>query len=355
MEQNNPLVSFIVPVYKVEQYLPQCVDSLLCQQGAPFEVILVDDGSPDGCPALCDAYAAADPRVRVVHQANGGPALARNAGLEAARGVWVSFVDGDDWLEADALACLVKELDETTDVMVFGIQEVSVRQVTPRPFCRAARRFSPEELRQLTLYTFDRFFPVTCCERGFLLGSSCNKLYRRAFLLAHGLAFGQGYHDEDLLFTAQVLCADPRLNGMPAILYNYRQREDSAMRGYKPNARALIEPQVLEVRRFLLKQFPGDEDFARAASMRALTGFLYLMVLDFCHPANPLPYSQRRAAFLAARDFDVFCTALDEKQIARGLPPARRFLTFLCRYRLFFAADLANRLRTLRSATPKKA
>ena len=100
----EPVVSFIVPVYKVAAYLPACVDSILAQQGTSFEVILVDDGSPDNSGQVCDDYAEKDARVRVIHQENAGVSAARNAGLDAARGQWVCFVDGDDWLAPDFLA-----------------------------------------------------------------------------------------------------------------------------------------------------------------------------------------------------------------------------------------------------------
>lgn len=94
----NPLISVIVPIYKVEPYLKRCVDSLLAQTYQELELWLVDDGSPDGCGLLCDAYAAADPRVRVLHKQNGGLSDARNAAMAVAAGEYIAFVDGDDWV-----------------------------------------------------------------------------------------------------------------------------------------------------------------------------------------------------------------------------------------------------------------
>ena len=91
-------ISVLVPIYRIEKYLPQCIDSILDQSFTDFELILVDDGSPDGCPEICDSYAAKDPRVRVVHKENGGLLSARKAGLENARGKYIAFVDGDCWL-----------------------------------------------------------------------------------------------------------------------------------------------------------------------------------------------------------------------------------------------------------------
>lgn len=107
MQAQNPTLSVIVPVYRVEQYLEKCIRSILGQTMADLELILVDDGSPDGCPALCDAAAEQDPRVRVIHQKNGGLSAARNAGLDIARGEWIGFVDSDDFVALDLYRTLL--------------------------------------------------------------------------------------------------------------------------------------------------------------------------------------------------------------------------------------------------------
>ena len=92
-------VSIIVPIYKVEDYIRECIDSILAQTYPDFELILVDDGSPDSCGRICDDYANRDNRIKVVHKVNGGLTSARNAGLEVAKGEWIMHVDGDDWIE----------------------------------------------------------------------------------------------------------------------------------------------------------------------------------------------------------------------------------------------------------------
>ena len=108
-----PEISVIVPVYKAEAYLHACVDSILSQTVSNFELILVDDGSPDGCGAICDDYAARDSRVRVIHQKNQGQAAARNHALAAAEGEWVCFVDSDDAVHPQMLECLRKAAAES--------------------------------------------------------------------------------------------------------------------------------------------------------------------------------------------------------------------------------------------------
>ena len=110
--QNEPLISVIVPVYKVEQYLDRCVQSIVDQTYKNLEIILVDDGSPDNCPAMCDAWAEKDDRVQVIHKENGGVSSARNVGLDAVTGSYIAFVDADDWIESDMLEFLLHNIIE---------------------------------------------------------------------------------------------------------------------------------------------------------------------------------------------------------------------------------------------------
>jgi len=115
-----PIVSIIVPVYKVEKYLPRCLDSILVQTFADFECILIDDDSPDNCPAICDEYASKDNRIVVIHRDNKGVAVARDTGLKKAQGEFIYFVDSDDWIEPKALELLYKKQRETDADIVLG-------------------------------------------------------------------------------------------------------------------------------------------------------------------------------------------------------------------------------------------
>lgn len=108
----NPLISVIVPVYKVEEYLPQCIESILAQTYRNLEIILIDDGSPDRCPQICDEYARKDPRICVIHQKNQGVSAARNAGLERATGDYIGFVDGDNSISPVMYENLLKLIEQ---------------------------------------------------------------------------------------------------------------------------------------------------------------------------------------------------------------------------------------------------
>ena len=118
-------LSIVVPVYNVEQYLHQCIDSILHQTFQDFELILVDDGSPDDCPKICDEYAKNDSRIKVIHKTNGGLSSARNAGLQIARGEYISFIDSDDFLDPITYTHVFSIFNkENVDVVIFGRYEV---------------------------------------------------------------------------------------------------------------------------------------------------------------------------------------------------------------------------------------
>ena len=129
-----PQVSIIVPIYKTKEYMDQCMQSLRSQSYSNLEIILVDDGSPDDCPAICDTLATQDTRIRVIHKENEGAAFARKAGLDAASGQYVLFVDSDDWLDTDAVASCVKIAQrDSADCVMFGYIREYPEKSIPNP------------------------------------------------------------------------------------------------------------------------------------------------------------------------------------------------------------------------------
>lgn len=124
--QITPKISCIVPVYNVEKYLRRCVDSILNQTFTDFELILVDDGSLDNSPAICDEYAVKDSRIKVIHKVNGGVSSARNVGLDVAKGEWICFVDSDDLIEADYMQKMYEAaINNNSDFIMCGIQQIA--------------------------------------------------------------------------------------------------------------------------------------------------------------------------------------------------------------------------------------
>lgn len=215
----SPKITVIVPVYRAERYLADCVDSILGQSFRDFELLLVDDGSPDGCPALCDRFAGEDARVTVIHKANGGVSSARNAGLAQARGEYVVFVDSDDYLGPDylqELCALRQSADPEAEVLVISdYQPFSPQGPVARTFPPAfsvalpGDRPEPDAYRQLA-FGF-RIFPPYC------------KLYHRRVIEAHGLRFREDLRTaEDFDFNCRYLRHVSRVIYTPSVHYHYR-------------------------------------------------------------------------------------------------------------------------------------
>lgn len=185
-ERKAPLISVIVPIYKVELYLSKCLDSIVGQTYRNLEIILVDDGSPDNCGAICDMYAARDNRITVLHQENRGVAAARNAGLAAAFGEWIGWVDPDDIIELDMYEYLLTcALAHNADIAVCGIRTMINGQEVPRWI--SARK---------KMVLLDREKAVEQYLSGELHYGCVNKLSRRS--LWEGLYFPDYQMAEDL-------------------------------------------------------------------------------------------------------------------------------------------------------------
>ena len=175
-----PKISVIIPIYKVEKYLTRCIDSVLAQTYTDFEVILVDDGSPDNCPAICDEYAKKDDRVNVIHKKNGGLSDARNAGLKLARGEYVMFLDGDDYVTADCFNVLLCGNEKNADLVVGTLTyayEDSERQVFQKE--RENVSFKKAD--------FPKYIYALLDERR--LNYVHAKLYKRQIIEENGLSF----------------------------------------------------------------------------------------------------------------------------------------------------------------------
>ena len=209
----NQTISVIVPVYNVEQYLPQCVDSILSQDYRDLEVILIDDGSTDASGQLCDRYGALDSRVRVIHQKNGGAAAAKNAGLRMASGDYLTFADSDDYLEPGAYSFLMKTLQETNaDAVQGSFRECYRNRTEEQRIC--------EEILEGCDYLLR--FP-----KDFSCALLWNKLYRRE--LFDGVFFEEGHKIDDEYFTYQGFLEPRKVVRTDRIIYNYRKRSSSVM------------------------------------------------------------------------------------------------------------------------------
>ena len=211
-----PMFSIIIPIYKVEDYLPKCIDSILAQKCQDFELLLIDDGSPDSCGKICDDYAAKHPRIRAVHQPNGGAGAARNRGISLATGEYLLFVDGDDYLSDNFLSDLLDTAKTTpADLILFGAE-------VERDGKKVGELHEDVPVGKL-LNVADEprlFFGVM---------APWNRAYRRTLFTEHDIDFATKVWYEDIRVVTKVLAAAKTAVRLPDAYYHYLQREGSSM------------------------------------------------------------------------------------------------------------------------------
>lgn len=207
-----PKVSVVIPVYKVEPYLRRCVDSVLAQTLSDLEIILVDDGSPDHCPEICDEYASKHENIQVVHKPNGGLASARNAGMRVAQGDYILFVDSDDWIDPETAAELVSVAENyQVDFVRFRPMYAGWPGHEDGSICDFGTEQGMHEglyrKQEIAEAIYPRLFATPQMTLGVIV-AAWRSLYRRAFLEKNMLYFDEEVrYSEDTIFSAKVVMA----------------------------------------------------------------------------------------------------------------------------------------------------
>ena len=205
------MISVIVPVYKVERYLRQCLDSICNQTYRDLEILIIDDGSPDKCGDICEEYAQKDKRVRVFHTENKGLSAARNLGLLEAKGEYIGFVDSDDWIDPDMYEVLLQRLKETgTDISTCGLWKEYQKNRFSESICDVVF-VGTETIRSLV------------CKR--ICNLVWDKLYKRKTW--EGISFPENHNYEDIATTYKVILQAYSVSSTSKILYHYRMRDNS--------------------------------------------------------------------------------------------------------------------------------
>ena len=210
----NYFVSIIIPVYNIEKYIEECVNSVLVQSYKNFEVILVDDGSKDRSSIICDDLANLDNRIKVIHKKNGGLSSARNAGIKASKGDYIAFIDGDDyWDDRDFLKDVVKCLDESkADFISFGLKKY----------------YENEDFIQDTKYIFDRNLVDINNKKKTLdylisnnlyISSAWSKIVKRDIIMSNNLFFKEGILSEDIDWSARLLIYADKIDVIEFLIF----------------------------------------------------------------------------------------------------------------------------------------
>ncbi|MBM7635974.1 glycosyltransferase [Streptococcus saliviloxodontae] len=219
MEMNEELISIVVPVYNVSDYLKRCVESLMQQTYTNIEIILVNDGSTDASGEMCDELAASDSRITVVHQENGGLSAARNSGLRVAQGDYLMYVDSDDYIALDSCESFLPYCDGQNDIILADCQKIDGDAVSYIEHTHA----TPGKVYH------SRDFVIEAIKSNEWYAPACFNLYRRQFLIDNHLFFKQGILFEDVQMLPRLYLAANKVVYLKKVFYHYIIRENSIM------------------------------------------------------------------------------------------------------------------------------
>lgn len=232
-------ISVIIPVYKAEKYIRRCVDSLIRQTYTDIEIVLVDDGSPDRCPAICDEYASKDKRVKVIHCENGGSMKARQVGFEAASGEYIGFADSDDWAEPDMYEKLAEATKKyNADITICGYY-IDFPDFVKEHYSRLKKVFYDKGDLEHDIYPY---LFLTSASDEFLVEACCwNKLYKKEILARNiNRVDGRAKVGEDSAFVFSSVIDSNTIAVVNKCLYHYYCNDNSIMTGYDPKMPQII-------------------------------------------------------------------------------------------------------------------
>ena len=294
----NPLISVIIPIYNVEKYLARCVDSIVNQTYKNLEIILVDDGSPDRCPQMCDDYAEKDSRIKVVHKKNGGLSDARNAGIAVATGEYISFIDSDDYVSDDFFECLLDVINKENS----DIAECSVVKFYED------NRFD-EFSDDLSVKTYDTQDAMSAliAENPFHQ-HVWNKLYKTE--LVKDIPYAVGKLNEDEFWTYQVFGRANKVARLNKTMYYYFQRNSSIMGvGYNIRRLDALEGKANR-QKYIENNFPDLSTQAKI-DLYGSCMFAYQSVLKFMSGAD-----KKKALELIRKYRKMYNLSFDEIKLA---------------------------------------
>ena len=284
------MVSVIVPVYKVEDYIRECIDSILAQTYPDFELILVDDGSPDDSGRICDDYAKGDNRIKVVHKVNGGLTSARNAGLEVAKGEWIMHVDGDDWIEPDMIESLIEAAQVTGADLVFG----DFMKYGPSAGYNKLPTWGSDKKKSMSNYL------------AYTMTTIWGSIAKRSLYADHSLKSPEGIsYCEDFHLIVRLCHFAKKVVNVHRPFYHYRYRPTSIMSNMSRKTEADEQWACQDTIRFFKEQ-GVYEDYRKVMSWRVLKSAQELLL-------DPADHKRFMELFNDGREFIFSCPFVNRK------------------------------------------
>lgn len=329
---DEELISVIVPVYNVEKYLRQCVDSIINQSYKNLQIILIDDGSKDKSGKICDEYAKKDKRIEVIHKENAGVSAARNTGLDNAKGEWVTFIDSDDWIEKNFCCVLYKKaIEEEADIVLCEYNRRIEKNID------RIELTSKEEIINSGMHLQNALTPQTGC------GYCTMKLIKKSIIKDR---FDESLEvAEDALFSIQL---SNKLNKeviLRKALYNYRMNRESAVKRYDEKYPQKYLKAIKKIRRYLEEQHSEKETIQNYHNFVAY--HVMLIAVNYCyHPEN----KQKHKLLILKK----VCEQEDfkdgiEKSNYDGLSLTRKITLFTLKHKLYLITGLICKVRQMQN------
>ena len=266
----DDIVSIIVPIYNVEKYLKRCIKSILGQTYKKIQIILVDDGSTDNCPAICDEYAEKDNRIKVIHKKNGGLSDARNAGIKHANGKYITFIDSDDYIDQNYIQVLYESIIKTkSDIAIAGHKTIYPKKTIIHK-AKSSIQITSEEALYRLLYDKE------------LDTSAWAKLYKTA--LFNYIKYPKGRLFEDTATTYKLLDTAKKITIIPKAIYNYEIRDNSISTQEFSDKKMDMITSTEEMTQYIFKKYPQLENGCNRRLM-----FAYLSTLSQTTRSNRVP------------------------------------------------------------------
>ena len=309
------MVSIIVPIYNIEGYIRECIDSILAQTYSDFELILVDDGSPDNCGRICDEYAEKDVRIKVIHKENGGLTSARNAGLSVAKGDWIMHVDGDDWIEPDMIESLIEAAKATEADLVFG----DYMKYGPYSGNHKLPTWSNDKKDSMSRYI------------AYMMTTIWGSIAKRSLYTEHCLKSPDGVsYCEDFHLIVRLCHFAKKIVNVHRPFYHYRYRPTSIMSNMSRKTEADEQWVYQDTIRFFKEQ-GVYEDYRKVMSWRVLKGAQELLL-------DPSEHQRFMELFNDGKEFIFSCPFVNKK---------KKILAWLITHNLRPAVVLFDRMRSM--------
>ena len=335
-------VSVVIPVYNIsEAVLRQCIDSVIRQKGIEIEIFIIDDGSEEECVKLCDSFKEMDCRIQVIHQTNQGVSVARNEGIKRARGEWIAFVDGDDWLESDMLSVMVEYGNKNAADIVLCDCYINYNKKQVK-----THFFEEDELSLADSDKYRFLMQVLCPRMGNDKASIVDagvpwaKLYRRSFLFEKNIFFNKNLRRmQDNVFNLYAFEYANSIFYLHMPLYHYRKSVNSGIYRYNPDISDIYEIYFKEVLDYIV-YFDKDKSFKNALNYKIFFSIYVIMNNDILSKNNPSKYRVKKKKMLMVINSPYYEMAIKEMEV-QYLNNIEKIFFNLVRHKFFMGMYLA--------------